>query len=187
MSARIRIPVITFLALTLFWAAGFIGFSVHVKGIPAPTPSKTDAIIVLTGGPDRINTGLDLLSEKQARYLFISGVNTKVSVDQLVSMWRENVRRAPCCIVLGHEAQNTFENAEEAKDWIEANNVQSARLLTANYHMPRAQLEFRALMPQMDIHIHPVKSKKANWWLLANEYNKILYTLLRVKLTSNSS
>ncbi len=177
-----RISAIIFTTLALFWVMGFIGFNVHIKGIPSPKNERTDAIIVLTGGPDRINAGLDLLADKRAKHLFISGVNTKVSVEQLVSLWREDLRRPPCCIVLGHIAKNTFENATEARDWIEVNNIKSARLLTENYHMPRAWLEFISLMPQMDLHPHAITPDKTSSVLIVQEYNKTLFTLLRLKL-----
>ena len=182
MPALIRTPLIIFSALTLFWTAGFVGFSVHIKGMAQPDGQTTDAIIVLTGGPDRINAGLDLLAAKKAKYLFISGVNTQVSVEQLVSLWRKDVRKPPCCIVLGHEAQNTFENAAEARDWIETNDIKSARLLTTDYHMPRAWIEFTALMPGIDFHANPIPAHKTNWFIIAGEFNKTIYTLLRLKL-----
>ncbi len=176
MSALYRIPAIAFTPFLLFWLAGLLAFTVHIKGISAPRSMHTDAIIVLTGGPDRINTGLDLLEAKQADYLFISGVNTDVSVEQLVSLWRKNAS-PPCCVVLGHVATNTIENALEARDWVAANSIGSARLLTADYHMPRAQLAFKTMLPEMEIHAHPVPSPRASWFLIFLEYNKTLLTL----------
>jgi len=179
----LRLPIMVFTFLLLAWSAGIVAFMVHVKGIPAPDTAHTDAIIVLTGGPDRINTGLDLLAAKQAEYLFISGVNTDVSVNKLLSLWRKDNQEAPpCCVVLGHVARNTLENAAEARDWIKENNVGSARLLTADYHMPRAKLAFELVMPQMDIYTHPIISARTNWFLIFQEYNKTLYTLFRLKL-----
>ena len=175
-------------AVILFWLAGFWGFNVHIKGMDSGNDSQTDAIIVLTGGPDRINAGLDLLAAKKADYLFISGVDTRVSVEQLVSLWRPETKTLPCCIVLGHEAQNTIENATETRDWLLANHITSARLLTADYHMPRAYMIFSQQIPGVDIHPHPVHSGKASDSLLrylhlaVHEYNKTLFTWLRLHL-----
>ncbi len=176
-------------ACILLWLAGFVAFSVHVKGLRDSGGAQTDAIIVLTGGPDRINAGLDLLADKQAKYLFISGVDTRVSVEQLISMWRPDIKRPPCCIILGHQAQNTLENAAEARDWIEMNEIKSARLLTADYHMPRAQLAFAKTVPNIDIRPYPVVSSDVHshvsryLYVTLREYNKTLLTWLQLRLT----
>jgi len=174
--------MITLTSCLIFWAAGFAAFNVHVRGLPQATNGSTDAIIVLTGGPDRINRGLDLLAAKKARYLFISGVNTKVSQEQLIDMWRPESTNAPCCIILGHEARNTAENATEAKDWIDMNNIDSVRLLTTNYHMPRALLEFKHILPDLAIYTYALVPTKQNWPLVIAEYNKTLYTLAKLKI-----
>lgn len=183
MPAFFRIPAIVCVFIILLWCAGLLAFSVHIKGIAPPGSVHTDAIIVLTGGPDRINTGLDLLEARQAEYLFISGVNTDVSVEQLVALWRKDHTAPPCCVVLGHFAKNTFENAAEARDWVGANNIASARLLTADYHMPRARLAFRSALPQMKLYPHPIASPKANWSIILDEYNKTLFTMFKFALT----
>jgi len=173
--------------VTIIWLAGLWGFYIHIYSLPKTDPDKTtQAIVVLTGGPKRINTGFDLLEQGKAKYLFISGVNTKVSVEQLLSMWKEDLETEPCCIILGHIAKNTSENASEAKDWIDMNNIQSIRLITANYHMPRALLEFEAIMPEMSITPHALKHNSHNILLLMNEYNKTMVTKLRLKFSSNS-
>jgi len=183
----------TLTAMILLWTAGFVGFNVHIKGLINSDRSRTDAIVVLTGGPDRINAGLDLLADKKADYLFISGVDTRVSAEQLVAMWRAEAKRPPCCIILGHEAQNTIENAAEAKDWIRMNKIHSVRLLTSDYHMPRAHLAFAALMPDMDIRPYPVTSsdvrnnKTRYLYFAFREYNKTLLTWLRLHMNGDIS
>jgi len=176
------------IALSLFWVAGLWGFYIHIHSISVSDDSqKTQAIIVLTGGPNRINTGLDLLENNRAKYLFISGVNTKVSVKQLLSIWREDVTSVPCCIILGHIAKNTYENATEARDWIQINNIKSVRLVTAGYHMPRALLEFQSILPNTIITPHPLQAENKNLLLLINEYNKTIFTLVRLKTDSQKT
>lgn len=186
MKQLLRIAVIIACAVLIFWTAGFVSFAVNIRSLPRPDDQNTDAIIVLTGGPDRINRGLDLLEAKRAKYLFISGVNTKVSSDQLVSMWHKDLHHKPCCIILGHEAQNTYENAAEARDWIRLNNVHSIRLVTTDYHMVRAMLEFESVLPDIEIHPYALPSKM-NLPLIAGEYNKTMFTLLRMELGENNS
>ncbi|PJB69127.1 MAG: YdcF family protein [Alphaproteobacteria bacterium CG_4_9_14_3_um_filter_47_13] len=177
-----RFTAIIFMTVLLFWVAGFIGFYVNIKGMAAPYHGTADSIIVLTGGPDRINSGLDLFASGKAPTLFISGVNEKVSTQELVNLWRKDAQDLPCCIILGHKAHNTFENAVETKNWMADASVQSALLLTTDYHMPRAWLEFTTLMPEIDFYPHAIPAPKTDWILVAGEYNKTLYTLLRLKL-----
>ena len=62
--------------------------------------------------------------------------------------------------------------------------MQSLRLVTANYHMPRALLIFSRELPNVDLYQWPVNPDDldlSNWWwdpaslrLLAREYAKYL-------------
>ncbi len=173
----------------ILWIGGYAAFNVHIRGLtPAPADRTTEAIVVLTGGPSRINRGLDLLAAGKTEQLFISGVNTTVSVEALIALWRPDVDKPPCCITLGHDAQNTHENAAEARDWITTNEITSARLLTADYHMPRAWMEFRAQLPGMALYPHPVRASdmQDRLWsyplMTLGEYNKTLFTWLRLRI-----
>lgn len=189
MTVKASIPAAILTAAALLWIAGLIGFSVHIKGLRPANFAHTEAIVVLTGGPDRINTGLDLLAARKADYLFITGVDTRVSAEQLVAIWRHDVKQTPCCIILGHYARNTFENAAEARDWIKTNNIKSVRLLTADYHMPRAQLAFAAMVPGVELSLHPIASSDAAgsfpryMTLAVREYNKTLLTWARLRVS----
>lgn len=172
--------------LLLCWLAGLIGFalSVHNQATPAMTSQK-EAIIVLTGGPHRVNAGLDMLADGKSGNLFISGVNTQVSERDLLALWDKQPPPEFCCIILGHAARNTSENADEVKDWMRANNLASAYLLTAKTHMPRAKLEMQRSMPDANITYVPIddNSPRLKTCLLTlNEYNKTLLTWIKLKV-----
>mgnify|MGYP003298878124 CR=1 FL=1 len=67
------------------WLIGFCLFSISAimtKYIPL---EKSDAIIVLTGGTDRIQEGLTLLQSDYADLLFISGVNKSVKESDILN------------------------------------------------------------------------------------------------------
>ena len=93
-----------------------------------------------------------------------------------------------CCIVVGHEAENTEENAQETARWMRRQGYHSLRLVTAWYHMPRSLLEFERAMPEIEIIPHPVfpeRVKQQRWWgwrgtaaLLIGEYGKYLAAML---------
>ncbi|MCH8183761.1 MAG: YdcF family protein [Proteobacteria bacterium] len=127
---------------------------------------KTGAIVVLTGGSERLAAGLALLSQGQAEKLFISGVDRGTS--------REAIRaragaadRFECCVVIGRDALNTEGNARETAAWLKAQGYGSLRVVTASYHMPRSLLEMRRAMPGVALVSHPVFPrgvKIESWW-----------------------
>ncbi|MDD7313688.1 MAG: YdcF family protein [bacterium] len=169
---------------------GFFGFIRTITHFKTPDDKKTDAIIVLTGGRNRIQIASTLLAQHKADKLFISGVGKDISLSD-ISQTQHLIFEHPQDIDIGHEASNTVGNALETKDWVKKNNIKSIRLVTSNYHIPRSLLEFKEQNPALDIVIHPVYSEKIQkkWWtswqtfsLLFKEYNKFLYVYLRNKL-----
>jgi uncharacterized SAM-binding protein YcdF (DUF218 family) len=155
---------------------------------PQDTISRTDAIVVLTGGSGRLQQGLDLLASELAEKLFVSGVYRGVDVQELLNISRATPEEIECCIALGYEADNTRGNALETARWLDGEDYGSMRLVTASYHMPRSLLEFRRLMPDVEIIAHPVFPEnyhQVDWWLwpgsarlLVSEYNKYLIALI---------
>jgi len=84
-SRRVRFLISTLIMLALVWGAGFFWY---VGQIPDHVPDpyqKTDAIVVLTGGSERLSEGRRLLNRHLAQKLFISGVYRGVEVDELLS------------------------------------------------------------------------------------------------------
>ena len=60
-----------FAATLSLWLGGFVLFSFYALTVnPAYENEKTDAIVVVTGGNHRIQTGLDLLAQERAPKLF---------------------------------------------------------------------------------------------------------------------
>ena len=182
---------VVFSALFLIWTIGFILFLIAVSVVKPSEPDldiQTDVIIVLTGGQNRINTGLDLLNDGKAGYLFISGVNDQVKIEELVRMWNPTVEFIPCCIFLGHAAHDTKGNAAEASEFVRRESLDSVRLVTSNYHLPRAWLEFSHALPRRHIIAHPITptsvddDSKHFLQLAFGEYNKTILTWIRLYL-----
>jgi uncharacterized SAM-binding protein YcdF (DUF218 family) len=177
------------LAVFVLWLAG-LGYFIAVGLLLHDDPGvETDAIVVLTGGRQRLESGLDLLIAGKARKLFISGVNQKVDREELLHALGPAAERAACCIVLGHEAETTAGNARETANWIDGEGYKSLRLVTSWYHLPRSLLEFRRTMPDLMIVPHPVFVQRTGvmpWsgWhgaslLVLVEYHKYLAAWLR--------
>jgi uncharacterized SAM-binding protein YcdF (DUF218 family) len=174
----------------LLWAGGYIVFAGTVANMMEPkTFQKTDTIIALTGGTNRVTRALDLLAEGKSPYLLISGVNKDVKLKELLTLWDYQNKNLPTkAITLGFNAGNTLENAIEARDWVRGHNANQIRLVTANYHMPRALLEFHHAIPEASIIPNPVipselsaRSQKF-WQICFLEYHKFLLSFVRVVL-----
>ncbi len=173
------------LAVLALWLAGFGFFAAHVMGMRiADEKTPADAIIVLTGGSQRVNKGLDLLARGEAPQLFISGVGEGVKLEEILDFWDRPIitpEKSECCVVLGRRARNTFGNAFEVKEWADKEDMKSIRLVTSDYHMPRALVEFRSAMPDLTIIPYPVRGVGRDgeyFRLLFGEYNKTLLAIL---------
>ena len=69
--------------LVLFYALGFVLFAFTLgKAAPADAPA-TDAAIVLTGGPGRIEHAIEVVKDHKARRLLVAGVDPSVTKPDL--------------------------------------------------------------------------------------------------------
>ncbi len=176
------------------FAAGFIAFAVGATTVhEAATVQKADAIVVVTGGEDRIAVALGLLRHGGGQRLLISGVNPRTSTSAIRDHTGEDRRLFECCVDIGREASDTVGNAEESRDWVAARHYRSLVVVTSAYHMPRTLAEFARAMPDVELVAHPVYSRNVRehvWWqspatvrLLAGEYVKFVAASARLGLT----
>jgi uncharacterized SAM-binding protein YcdF (DUF218 family) len=179
-------------ALFLVWLGGLVWFARSIPDEVNDPASATDAIVVLTGGSLRVQSGMALLTAGKAKKLFVSGVHPGTDVPALLRAEHQSSDNVACCIALGHDADNTLGNALETASWMRQEGFQSLRLVTASYHMPRSLLEFSRVMPDVRIIPHPVfpeRVKQERWWaspgtasLIVAEYQKYLLALVRPAL-----
>ena len=182
--------LIIFCTVVVLWAAGLAAFMINVVTMaPQSEDETTDAIVVLTGGRDRVEEGLSLFAKGRASHLFISGVHKDVKKSEILSRWSGNTALPPCCVTLGYEATTTRQNAQETRQWIEEKDYQSIRLVTGNYHMPRAYTELAHALPGIDIYANPMKQPELEYLsgrfakLIFVEYHKWLYRKLTLLVT----
>ncbi|MBM3632099.1 MAG: YdcF family protein [Alphaproteobacteria bacterium] len=167
--------------------------------IPQPkslNPTKTEAIVVLTGGRERLKTGFNLLCNQQAKVIFISGVNREETLKSLLKTVDLPAMTCPidkdqliASTHLGYWAKNTKENALETAGWVNERSISSLRLVTADYHMPRSLMEMMHQLPEITIIPHPVfpfGQSRFRWLfnegaflLIFSEYNKFLWGFTR--------
>ncbi len=191
-----RIKILIVGLAFVFWLIGLMIFVTRVSSFAEPQDISllpaTDALVVLTGGSERLIAGIDLLKRGKAKKLLISGVHRGVTLERISASTNIPPDLAACCIDLGFAAANTQENAEEARDWIHAQHFSSLRLVTANYHMPRSLILFHAAMPDIAISPYPVTPDSVHldgWWqrfgttaLLISQYHKYLLVRARLEL-----
>ncbi len=161
--------------LALIALAYFLGFGLFMLSLGKPLDgARTDAIVVPTGGAGRIDRGIALMREKAAKRMLVTGVDPDVRPRELAAEYRAPRRLFACCIDLGHEAVDTRSNADETAAWVHAHGYRSVRLVTSDWHMPRAKLELRnALNDDIELIGDPVPSNPG-FAMLVREYNKYL-------------
>ena len=157
--------------MVILWGLGFAWFAID---LPQPAgDDDTDAIVVLTGGPGRIQRGLDILKGGHARRMLVSGVDRRVTLADL-----ENAFHAPPRLLsridLGRSAVDTRSNAIETKRWIVDHHYRSVRLVTTDWHMRRARFELRQVLSDVTVVPDAVKSEPDLMGLL-REYHKYLF------------
>lgn len=161
-----------FAFLLLAWLLGFAIFMVAL-GHPRDD-GRTDAIVVPTGGPGRIDRGLTMMKAHAAKRMLITGVAREVRPIELAVEYRVSPSLFTCCVDLGHEAVDTRSNGEETARWVREHGYRSVRLVTSSWHMPRARMELtHALGSDVSVIGDPVPSSPSLTFLFG-EYNKFL-------------
>ena len=171
----------------IIWFSGFCLFNRKINSYPLDYTTKTDAIVALTGGTNRIFESIKILNEGLSDKLFISGVSEKTTIKDIQKAAKIQALDESK-ITLGKKAHNTIENASEAFEWIKDNDVEYIRLVTSYYHIPRSLQEFKLYGLRKKILPHPVYSQNVprEWWknwgtfkLIASEYNKYAVVYIR--------
>lgn len=159
-------------ALLLGWLLGFAWFAMF---LPQPLDGRaTDAIVVVTGGPGRIDRGIALLREGAAKRMLISGVDRAVRPGELAARYRAPDSLFACCITLGREAIDTRSNAIETARWLGRRDYRTVRLITTDWHMRRAALELRQTLPARVHLVYDAVPSQPSLTVLVREYSKYL-------------
>lgn len=172
---------------------GFAGDFLDVN----QTPVKSDAIVVLGGGPmQRIAKGLQLYHAGYAPTLVLSGGNLFTqgkTESQMMAFMVEQDGVSKKNIVLESRSTSTYQNALFTKKILVADDMKSAIIVSSNYHMRRVQLLFGWVYRGTGIRLtytaapdwafHP-----SHWWsnresirTTISEYGKIAAALVGIE------
>ncbi len=174
------------LAFILLWVGGLAYFIYNLSQVEMPVNDKTGGIVVLTGGKNRLQEAVRLLEKGMANKLFISGVNAKVTEQELQAALGIPKKLADCCIESGTKAKDTVGNAQEISLWVARSHMSSIRVVTSLEHMPRVMVEMRRLMPDIVMIAHPVgqwRPENIRFLSLAREYSKYLVSVMRARIS----
>lgn len=181
---QVTVSVVT--AIAAVWVIGFFVFFGLVSTQKAENPEgQADLAVVLTGGTGRVEAGFDLLADGHAKMLLISGVHKDVNLQDLIALWQADDTRKKaitnhCCITLGRTADDTESNAAETALHIKGSRIKSIRIVTSNYHIPRAWILFKRALPEAELSVWPVAGNgplsPVFWRNLFVEYSKTLLT-----------
>jgi len=169
--------------------AGFLIFADSVTSMRPPETAKADAIVVLTGGYQRIEQAIDLLKRGYGERLLISGVNPTTTASQIRKTTRTSPDLFACCVDIGYGAIDTIGNANETAIWIRDKGYKSVLVVTSNYHLARSLMELRRSDPDTQFIGYPVVNadlKTRAWYsepdamrTMLAEYGKTVIAYLR--------
>jgi uncharacterized SAM-binding protein YcdF (DUF218 family) len=190
---------VVLLSLAVAWGIGLVRYAGRIPTETAAPAEAADAIVVLTGGSKRMDAGVALLTAAKAPVLFVSGVDHRVDPARIRTLLTDSgasldQATIDCCIVLGYGASDTLGNARETALWAGATDRKALILVTSNYHMPRAWLEFEHALPEARLVSYPVVPADVRmdaWWrwpgtfgLVASEWTKFIFARVRIALAT---
>ena len=112
--------------------------------------------------------------------MLVTGVAPGVRPIDLARTYHTSPKLFACCIDLGADAVDTRSNAEETAAWVKTHGYRTVRLVTSDWHVPRARMELAAVLGPGVIVMGDGVPSTPRLGTLVNEYNKLL--LRRVAL-----
>ena len=168
--------------------ASFQKFVLTLPNDETKLPAPIDGLVVATGGQLRIQKGVELLAGGKADRMLISGVGkgiTKELLKENLAISNRQARFFDCCVEIEFTATDTNGNAQATFEWMQKHALDDILLVSANYHLPRAELIFKQYLPENSVYfqaVNPPDLKLSAWhsnWqttrLLLKEYLKYIY------------
>lgn len=151
-------PILILLPLAVM-IYDFTAFAGKAASTPLTLDVEADAVVALTGGAGlRIETGIDLVTDKRGKRLLISGVHPDVTMADLEDIAGGISETYICCVDIGYRAETTLGNAEETAEWAAEREYDSLIVVTSDYHLPRSMLVLQDAMPEILLKPYPVRT-----------------------------
>ena len=175
-----RLKSLVLLVVFGSWVYGLVDFYMVTQQF-ANTKNPVDGIVILTGGKDRIQTGMALFDELRAKRILISGVDRAVKPSVIKQKQLKGYDHIHQFTDIGYGAVNTFSNALESAVWVRNHRFQTIGLVTGRFHIPRSLWLFKKAMPETTVLPIAVDADDSNFVHLLREYHK--YYLTRIVST----
>jgi uncharacterized SAM-binding protein YcdF (DUF218 family) len=190
--ALINIKIFLKVLLCFFsaWVFGLIVFFNQIPEVKSDDFHNSQAFVILTGGKQRLDIGIEMFVKSNAKYLLISGLDSKTVKSKVkYKINRFNRKQgSKKQIIFGEIAHSTIQNAIETEIFMTLNNIVEASIITSNYHMPRVKYVFSTLLKDKQLHYLPIIHENfikngdytttSSFKLVVNEYNKFIMTVL---------
>ncbi len=130
------------------------------KRHPQSPGGRADALFVLTGGERRIAEGYRAFREGRGAVLYILGVGRDSTLDRILPRGERDPARDEGRVFAEGWSENTLENAFYANAVVRNRRWGSVVLVTSDYHMARAALTFRSILPaSVALSVLPVRTE----------------------------
>jgi len=171
----LRLKPLVLLCFFGIWLGGLWHFYNITKGF-ANVATLVDGIVILTGGNDRIKSGLEQTSALKAKRVLVSGVPKSVKITTFQAIQLQGYPHILEQIDIGYGAVNTFSNALEAAVWVRNHQFRSIALVTSRFHMPRSLWLLKKAMTDIAITSIVVDANDSTFLHLLKEYHKYYLT-----------
>ncbi len=166
-----RLKLFILLAVFCVWFYGLLDFYRDTQHFPC-VKNQVNGIVILTGGRDRIQTGMGLFNALCAKRILISGVDKAVNLSVIKGKQLKGYDRIYQFTDIGYGAVNTFSNALESAVWVRSHQFQTIGLVTSRFHMPRSLWLFKKTMPEKKFFPIVVEADDSSLFHLLREYHK---------------
>ena len=138
--------------------------------------SEYDAIVILSGNPERAKLAGKLYQENKSKIILLSKENKLLNdyfgsrepietYRQYIEILKQNNIPQKDIILFGNNNRSTFEEAKALSD-LESPQLKNILIITNKYHVFRAKRIFDQIIPQQTIHfLYPEFYKNNDNWL----------------------
>lgn len=136
-------------------------------------PIRSDAIIVLGGGPiERIQKGVSLYKKGYAPWIIVSGGAPGLPFEtqaEVMSQQAMEMGVPQSAILLENHSWTTYQNALYTERIMQARHFTSALVVSSNFHMRRVSVVFSLVYRKSGIRLRFISSPDpqfhpAHWW-----------------------
>ena len=137
--------------------------------------SEYDAIVILSGNPERAKLAGKLYQENKSKIILLSKENilndyfgSREPIEtyrQYIKILKQNNIPQKDIILFGNNNKSTFEEAKALSD-LKSPQLKNILIITNKYHVLRTKRIFNQIMPQQTIHfLYPEFYKNNDNWL----------------------